>query len=128
MTNTFAKPLLLIPLLSGCITGNNYPEKFATSLCETAFTCLDSGDIEFITGYDNQDECIVDLTAEIQTSTTYDEYEEGTRSFNKDAANLCFTEIIEVQGDSDCDGSMNAWSFFTDIQSNACDDVFPTVE
>lgn len=120
--------LLVTPFFIACTTGGNYPDQYAAALCETSYTCLDNDDIEMVSGYDNQDECISDISAEIRSSTMYDEFEEGSRSFNKDAAVACITEINEVQEDSDCDGSMNAWTFFTDIQSDACDDVFPTVE
>ena len=97
-------------------------------MCETTYACLDEGDIEVVTGYDDIDECIVELTSEIRSSDVYDEWEEGTRTFNKEAASGCITEIEEVQQDSDCDGSMSAWTFFTDIQSDDCDDVFPTAD
>lgn len=117
-----------ILFLSACTTGGNYPEQYAKALCETTYACLDDDDIETVSGYDDMDECIVELTSEIRSSDVYDEWEEGARSFNKEAASGCITEIEEVQQDSDCDGSMSAWTFFTDIQSDDCDDVFPATD
>ena len=124
MTRTI--PMLF--LMTGCVTGGNYPDKYATALCETTYTCLNNDDVEMVTGYDDEIECIAEISSEIRSSSTYDEFEEGARGFDKEAADACITEIQEVQQDSDCDGSMSAWTFFTDIQSDACADVFPTVE
>ena len=81
-----------------------------------------------LSGFDNEEECIAEISSDIRSSNMYDEFEEGERKFNKEAANACLTEIEEVQQDSDCDGAMSAWTFFTDIQSDDCDDVFPTAE
>ena len=120
--------LPFLALLTGCTNGGNYPDKYASALCETTYACLDNDDIELVSGYDNEEECIAEISSDIRSSNTYDEFEEGERGFNKEAANACLTEIEEVQQDSDCNGSMSAWTFFTDIQSDDCDDVFPTTE
>ena len=115
-------------LLTACTTGGNYPDKYASALCETTYACLDNDDIELVSGYDNEEECIAEISSDFRSSDTYDEYEEGERKFNQEAAGACLTEIEEVQQDSDCDGSMSAWTFFTDIQSDECGEVYPTVE
>ena len=118
----------IIAMVTACTTGGNYPEKYASTLCETSYACLDNDDIELVSGYDNEEECVAEESSKFRGSSIYDEFEEGERSFNKDAANACLTEIEEVQRDSDCDGSMSAWTFLNDIQSDDCADVFPTVE
>ena len=121
-------PLLTILFLSACTTGGNYPDQYATTLCETTYTCLDNDDVEMVTGYDDMDECILELTTELKSNNVYTEWESGSRAFNKDAAEACLEEIKEVQNDADCNGSMSALTFFSDIQSDACNEVFPTVE
>ncbi len=122
------RPFFAIFMLSACTTGGNYPDQYATVLCETTYACLDNDDVEMVTGYDDENECILELTTEMKTSDVYAEWDSGARSFNKEAAKACLEEIEEVQNDADCDGSMSAWTFFTDIQSDACNEVFPTVE
>lgn len=116
-------PLLF--LLTACTTGGNYPDQYAKALCETTYACLDNDDIEMVSGYDDMEECIFEIGVDVRTSDSYAEYDAGARSFDKEAAQACLDEITEVQEDADCDGSMNAWTFFTDIQSDACSEVFP---
>ena len=36
-------PFLLV--LTACTTGGNYPDKYASALCETTYACIDNDDI-----------------------------------------------------------------------------------
>ena len=110
--------------LMGCINGENYPEKFAISICETAYQCIDNGDIESFTQYDNVEDCIVDFQTGIQDSADYEAWQEGDATFNKENAQICLDEINEVQVDPECNGSMNVFSFFQDIQNDACGKIY----
>lgn len=110
--------------LMGCLNGESYPEKFAISICETAYMCLDNGDIERFTQYDGVEDCIADWQDAILDSAGYEAWQEGDAIFNKENAKLCLAEINEVQVDPECDGSMNALSFFQDIQTEACDSIY----
>ena len=112
----------------GCTTGSNYPTKYANAICETSYICLDSEDIELVFGYDNEDECVTEVIDAITSSDDYEDYELGNKDFDSDAADLCISEVVEVQSDSDCDGSMNAWTFVSDIASDACSEIYPDAE
>ena len=126
MTN---KPFLLLSTLaSACTTGDNYPNKYSTSFCETMYTCIDNDLIEAIYGYDNVEECTLKQESDFRETSVYDSYEEGDLVFNQEAANACLAEIIEVQSDSDCDGEMDGFSFAADISSEDCDNVYQEAE
>lgn len=126
-----SRSIPLLFLLTGCITGGNYPDQYAKALCETTYACLDNDDIEMVSGYDDMEECIFEVGVDVRATDTYAEYDAGARSFDQEAAQLCLNEITEVQEDADCDGSMNSLRFISDmleIQSDACREIFPKVK
>ena len=122
--------ILLITGLAGfgCTTGSNYPTKYANAICETQYKCLDEGDVEMVMGYDNQEECITEWIDVMTSADDYEGWQLGNNDFNREAADLCIGEVVEVQSDSDCDGSMNAWTFVNDIASDACSEVYPEID
>ena len=111
-------------LMLGCTTGNNYPTKYANTVCESMFACIDDDSIEAFTNYDDVEECKADQEEAIRDSSTFDAFEEGDADFNGEAAEKCLTEISEVQNDSDCDGNMNIISYLADASSEDCGDVY----
>ena len=111
-------------LLTACTTGNNYPQQYAKSFCKSAFTCMDNETIEFLYSYDSEEDCLLDQEKVMRDSSDFDAFEEGDLGFNKEAANLCLTEIEEVVSDSDCDGNMDFFSFLADASSDECDEVY----
>ena len=118
--------LLSAIFLSACVTGNNYPDQYAKTFCETTFQCLDNQDIATFTGYDTIEECILDISTNAKDSDTYKDWQAGNMVFNKDNAELCLNELVQVQEKSTCDGSMNVLTYAGDIQNDACADVYQT--
>jgi hypothetical protein len=123
---------LLLPLavLTGCVTGNNYPTQYAQAYCDALFTCVPGDAIEFWSGgWDDVEEC-EEGAAEIVTDTPdYEAYEEGDREFNSDNANTCIEEVAEIKNDSSCtddDGnpSMGIVDFTFDAATEACGEVY----
>ena len=85
-------------------------------------------DIEFWTQYDDEDECAADVQSAIESSTVYDEYEEGDRTFDTDIADACLKEIRETREDSNC-GEMSYLEFLQDSEAlGFCADAFPEAE
>ena len=126
MTN---KPFFLLSaLMIACTTGENYPTKYSTSLCETMYACIDNDTIETFLNYDDVEECKSEQESDFRETTTYDSYEEGDLTFNKEAADSCLEEINEVQSDSDCDGEMDVFSFLADMSSDDCTEVYQEAE
>jgi hypothetical protein len=112
----------------GCTTGTNYPTKYANALCETSYKCLDADELELVFGYDDEDECISEVIEAMSSSDVYEDYQLGNNDFNGESAQLCITEVVDVQSDSDCDGSMNAWTFLSDIADESCNEVYTESE
>ena len=50
----FAIAALSAPLMTGCLTGNNYPDQNARAFCGSVYACFDSEDIEDYFGYDDE--------------------------------------------------------------------------
>lgn len=111
-------------LFLGCLTGNNYPSQLANATCKTGYTCLDQDQIEDNLGYNNIEDCISELESEVRSSESFKAYESGSNDFNKDNAELCLSEVNDVQNDSDCNGNMNILSFFIDIAAEECTQVY----
>ena len=108
----------------GCTTGNNYPQKYADTICSSAFECLSADEIDLFLGYDNIEECKESEEKTMRESSNFDSFEEGDVAFNKEAAEQCLMEISEVREDSDCNGSMNIVSWGIDIANDACFDIY----
>ena len=111
-------------LFVGCLTGNNYPSQIANSTCKTGYTCLDKDQIEDFLGYNNIDECISELESEVRSSDSFKDFESGSKDFNKENAEMCLSEVLDVQNDSDCNGNMDVFSFFVDIAAEACSSIY----
>lgn len=120
--------LILFLSTLACTTGANYPENYATAICETAYKCMNNSDIETFTGYDDVVDCKQEWTSDLMNTSDYEAWEEGDMAFDREKANICLTEITEVQQDSDCDGEMNFFDFVSDTSSDACDEVYVTKE
>ena len=85
------RPLLLavlpLTLLTGCLTGDNYPAQYGNAVCRSLYQCAASeSDIEAIFGYDDESECREDQEEAVASGAAYDAYEEGDREFDADAA------------------------------------------
>ncbi len=119
--------LALALLLPGCVNGTNYPKTYAATYCGTLFACVDESEIESWTTYDDEKECREDFQAEMEDTSIYDQYEEGDRTFDGDAAEACIKEADEIRDDSDC-GTMNFIEFFVDSGTDECGDVYPEAE
>jgi len=116
--------LFCFALMLGCTTGNNYPTKYANTVCDSMFTCIDNESIETFTGYDDIDECKEKEEENYRESSIFDSFEEGDVEFNAEAADRCLNEIAEVKNDSDCDGEMNIISYLADAASEDCAEVY----
>ena len=119
-------PILLLPLIFGCTTGDNFPAKYANAYCSSLFACVDtdSAEFEFLYKYDNAAECKEEEESNFRSSSLYDSYEEGDLVFNNEAAEECLSEMNEVRQDSDCDGDMNILTYFNDAISSECSNVY----
>lgn len=122
----------LAPLLFllGCpVTGDSYPQTYANELCSAMFLCVaDENDIEFWTQYDDEEECAEGVRSDIESSTVYDQYEEGDRTFDKDVADTCLREITGTRDDSDC-GGMSFLEFLADSEATGyCAEAFPEAD
>ena len=60
----------------------------------------------------------------MKNSDEYKDWENGNKEFNKEKAESCLAELLEIQSDADCDGSMNALSFGVDAYSEDCFEVY----
>jgi len=118
--------LLPLTLLLGCaVTGDNYPKQYSAAYCASLFACVESeSDIDTFLQYDDEAECRENKQSEIESQGYYDQYEEGDREFDADAAATCIKEVDEVRDDSDC-GSMGLIEFGFDVSDEACTRVFP---
>ncbi|MEE2829815.1 MAG: hypothetical protein VX498_11560 [Myxococcota bacterium] len=121
--------LVLVSLpLSGCLSGNSYPDRYGQSYCSTLFLCFDQDDIEDMEGWNDVGECRDDVADSIRDSADYDRWEEGDASFDSDAAGACIDEVLEFQGDSSCDGgSLDLFSyaeFLLDVSAEECGEVY----
>lgn len=120
--------LLLALSLTGCVNGNNYPTTWAREYCRSLYACIEDTDsIEDFLGYDDEAECRESVTADLEDSTTYDQWEEGDRDFDSDAANSCIDEVAQIRDDADC-GSMNLIDFAVDASNEDCNEVYPEAE
>jgi hypothetical protein len=121
--------LLPLTLLLGCpLTGDNYPQQYASAYCSSLFTCVEStSDIDLFLQYDDEDECLEKKQAEIEGSSWYDQYLEGDRTFDKDNGDACVKELDELRDDPDC-GTMGLLDFGFDASTEECSDVFPAAE
>ena len=120
--------LLILVVLSGCLSGTSYPKTFATTYCASMYVCVDEGEIETWLNYDDEADCRTNLQEDIEGSAAYDAFEEGDRTFDVDAANACLEEASQVRDDADCTGSMNILQFGLDAATEECEDVYPPAE
>ena len=111
-------------LLGGCLTGTSYPAERARTYCASLFACVDEAEIEFLTTYDDADECVREETELYRDSSAYRSFEEGGCAFDSDSAKRCLEEASGVISDEDCDGSMGFLSFLLDIADDDCGDVY----
>ncbi len=114
----------LIALLAGCLTGSNYPDRYADAFCTALYTCVPADDIETWTGYDDASECRADVADSVRESKVYDDWEEGKCTFDKEAAQACIDEASQVMDDPDCDGEMDVLSFTFDALDDVCNGVY----
>ena len=120
--------LLLALSFTGCVNGDNYPTVLAREYCRSLFACVeDEGSIEIWTSYDDEAECREEETARTEDRLDYDQYEEGDRDFDSDAASACIDESAQIRDDSDC-GSMNLAEFLADTLTEECNEVYPEAE
>ena len=120
---------LVMILAAGCsVTGNNYPERYASAFCASLFECMaDDDEIEFIFGYDDEPECRERVASDIRNDSSYDAFEEGDRVYDPDAGEACLEEVAQLRQDSDC-GSMSWITFGIDALSEECFNVFPKAD
>ena len=111
-------------LLFACTTGSSYPAQLASATCKSSYACIDNDIIEDFLDYKDINECISEIEAEYRQSDAYNDWENGSKDFNKENAELCLSEILDVQSDSDCDGDMDVFSFFFDIAAEECSEVY----
>ena len=119
-------PKILFPvmILVSCTTGNNYPKKYADTICSSAFECLNEDEIDLFLGYDDIEECKESEERTMRESGNFDAFEEGDVEFNQEAAEQCLMEISEVREDADCNGNMNIIKWGVDIANEACFDIY----
>ena len=114
----------MLLFLFACVTGNNYPSKYAAEACDALYTCVDSNDIEDYLGYNDQADCADTLTSEGTDSDDYKDYSAGNLEFNKENADDCLSELVNVKEDSGCNGSMSVIDFALDAYAESCGDVY----
>ena len=122
MNRQIAKLIVIAGMGTGCLTGNSFPENYSSSYCNALFTCVSSDAIELI--YDTEEECDLEISSALKDSTTYDSFQEGDMTFNKDKANACIDEVEQMLSDDSCTGDMNIVEFALDSATSACDDVY----
>ena len=110
--------------LFACITGRNYPEKNAEIFCETMYQCIEEDTIEDFLQYDDEEDCVTAVIEQIISSKEYQEWEADTAEFKKEKAEACLAEIVEVQSEQECDGTMNPLSFSVDVYVDDCFEVY----
>jgi hypothetical protein len=111
-------------LLSGCLTGDNYPAERARTYCASLFACVAEAEIEFWTAYDDANECVDDEIDSYEDSSAYGSFQAGECDFDPDSAKRCLEEASSVTSDPDCDGTMGFLSFALDIADDDCDEVY----
>ena len=122
--------LLVLPLfvLSGCLSGDSYPERYAAAYCGTLFACFEADSVEDITGHDDAGDCSEEVAQAVRDRADYDQWEEGDASFDSDAASACIEEVSEFRADGDCAGEeLNLFSygaFIFDVAHEDCDSVY----
>ncbi len=111
-------------LLFACITGKTYPDKNAEVFCETLYLCIENDLIELALRYDNEEDCIDEVSQQLKESDDYKDWETDTKEFNKENAKSCLAELTEVQSEAECDGTMDPLSFTVDVSSEDCFEVY----
>jgi len=114
--------------LTGCLSGNGYPDSYAQAYCGTLFACFESDSVEDMTGWDDVGDCKDEVASDLRSTGQYDSWEEGEASFDSDAAAACIEEVQEFRGDSDCAGEslsfLNFAAFLFDVADEACSSVY----
>lgn len=119
--------IFMLPLV-GCLTGDNYPDQYATEYCRTLFACFEADDIEDQMDYNDEKECRQEVAEDGRDSADWDGYEEGDLEFNADNADQCIAEVAEYRADSSCgEDDLNPFTyavFVVDISHDDCGDVY----
>lgn len=119
---------LLLGSLTGCVSGNNYPDSYASAYCGTIYACFEADSIEDNSDWDDISECRDEVAESIMDGSDYDSWEEGDATFDGDAAENCIDEVLEFRSDSDCSG--DDWNIFTwaafviDVSHEDCGSVY----
>ena len=109
---------------TGCLTGNSYPDQYASSYCDALFTCVPEGHIDGLLGFDSIDECTVETAEGIRNSSSFDSFQEGDLVFRKEKAESCIDEADQMLADESCDGNMDILSFSLDAAESDCSEVY----
>ena len=112
--------------LFACTTGTNYPDQYAEGFCDSLFLCVNPDEIDL--NYDSKEECIEDIAKTARSGSQFEQFEEGDLVFDKENAETCLTEVVEIQNDSDCDGSMNFIAFGIDSYDESCANIYVEAE
>ena len=99
--------LLTLGIASACTTIMTYPKQQAKAFCKSMFSCMDPSELQDITGYASQEECIEAEKATILSSKTYSDWTKDSDSFNSDQANICLDELKSIRSETECDGTMD---------------------
>ena len=109
---------------TGCLTGNSYPDHYASAYCDALFTCVPEGQIDGLLGFDSVEECYAEKAEDIRNSSSFDSYQEGDHVFRKEKAESCIAEVDQMLTDDSCDGNMDILSFTLDAVESDCSEVY----
>ena len=111
--------------LFSCVTGSNFPRKYAEATCRTGYECTDEDQLKDFLEYESIEDCINEIEGEYKNRQAFKDYESGLKDFFEDEANECIQEVLDVQNASECDGDMDVGIFMFDLFSvEKCSNVY----
>ena len=124
MTRKKSSLFVVAALATGCLTGNSFPDHYATAWCDAIFTCVGENQVDTWLGYDSKEECLMETAQDIRNGSDFDSFQEGDSTFNKVKAESCIDEANQMLSDDSCDGTMDIVSFSLDAVESDCSEVY----
>ena len=112
-------------LLFSCVTGSNFPRKYAEATCKTGYECIDEEQIRDFLEYESIEDCINKIEGEYKNRQAFQDYESGSKDFFEDDANACIQGVLDVQNGTECNQDMEVGIFIFDLFSvEKCSNVY----
>jgi hypothetical protein len=124
-----SRALTLLPLLmSACLLGEAWPERYAIEVCHTEFECVDGEDLSTNTDWEDEADCVEKTAALVRTDPKYLGFEEGACRWDGAKATECLDAMAALRSSDTCDGAMTHVELAAEGVSPACLVVYDCAE